>query len=315
MTMAQQRPFRFAAMARSADTGQEFLDRVRQIEQMGYSTVAMVDHFNPTYSPMPALSAAAIVAPSVRVLATVFDNDFRNPVLLAKEIATLDQLSDGRVDFGLGAGWLQRDYDQTGIQYDPPGVRISRMEEALKVFKGAWSGDAFNFEGDHYSVKDHTGYPLPVQRPHPPIYIGGGGKRILGIAGREADIIGVHVRFGPEGALDSVDAINAEVEKKIGWIRDGAGERFDQIELALLLFAARVVESDAAKQAEIARIAEANDLSIGAATASPYFLVGTEDELVERIQGLRDTFNISHFTITPGDADGFAAVVKRLAGR
>ncbi len=299
-------------MIRGADSGGDFLNQVRQIEQMGYSTLAMVDHFNPTYSPTPGLTAAAVVAPSLRVLATVYDNDFRNPVLLAKEIATLDQISGGRVDFGIGAGWLQRDYDQTGIPYDRPGVRISRMEEALSVFKGAWSGESFSFEGEHYHVRDHQGYPATVQQPHPPIYIGGGGQRILGIAGREADIIGVHVRFGPEGALDSADTIHAELVKKIDWIRDGAGDRFEEIELALLLFAAKIVDSESEKQAEIARIAEANEMSEAAVSASPYYLVGSEAELVEQIQGLRETFNISHFTVVAPDVVGFAPVVKRL---
>lgn len=312
--MAEQRPFRFAAMVRGADSGSEFVERVQQIEQMGYSTVAMVDHFNPTYSPVPALTAAAMVAPSLRVLTTVFDNDFRNPVLLAKEIATIDQITGGRIDFGLGAGWHKVDYDQSGIQYDPPGVRISRMEEALTIFKNTWSGEEFSFEGEHYTIKNHQGYPLPVQQPHPPVYIGGGGKRILGIAGREADIIGVHVRFGPDGALDSADTIRAEMEKKIGWIRDGAGDRFEQIEFALLLFAAKVVDSESAKQAEIARIAKSIEISEQAVAASPYYLVGSESELVEQIQGLRETFNITHFTIVAGDVDGFAPVVQRLTG-
>lgn len=310
--MATQRPFSFAAMIRGADAGSDFLDRVRSIEQMGYTTVAMVDHFNPTYSPTPGLTAAAMAAPSLRVLATVYDNDFRNPVLLAKEIATMDQITGGRVDFGLGAGWLERDYEQTGIQYDRPGVRISRMEEALSIYKQAWSGKSFNYEGEHYTVKDHAGYPLPVQQPHPPIYIGGGGKRILGIAGREADIIGVHVRFGPEGALDTVDTIHAEMVKKIGWIRDGAGERFDQLEFALLVFAARVVESAAEQRSTYESLSEELGISVEAVEASPYYLVGTVDQLTEQIQGLRETFGITHFTVTPGDVDGFASVVQRL---
>ncbi len=310
--MSDHRPYSFAAMIRGADSGAEFIDTVQRIEQHGYTTAAMVDHVNPTYAPTPGLTAAAMVAPSLRVLATVYDNDFRNPVLLAKEIATIDQITGGRVDFGLGAGWLERDYEQTGIQYDRPGIRISRMEEALAIYKGSWSGEEFNFEGEHYTVKDHTGYPLPVQQPHPPIYIGGGGQRILGIAGREADIIGVHVRFGPEGALDNADTFRAEMEKRIGWIKDGAGERFDQIELALLLFAAKIVDSDEARATEIQNIATNIDASVEAVEASPYFQVGSEDELVEQIESLRATFGISHFTVTPGDVDSFAAVVKRL---
>lgn len=313
--MPEKRPFTFAAMVRSGDTGQEFIDRVKEIESMGYSTAAMVDHFNPTFAPVPGLTAAALTAPSLRVLATVFDNDFRNPVLLAKEMATLDQLSNGRVDFGIGAGWMGSDYKQTGIQYDPPGVRISRMEEALTVMKGFWSGEEFNFNGEHYVIEGLRGYPAPVQQPHPPIYVGAGGKRILGIAGREADIIGVHVRFGPDGALDSVDTVREQMDKKFEWIRAGAGDRFDQIQFALLLFAATVVDSESAKQAEIASIAERIGQSEEAVAASPYYLVGSESELIEEIESLRETWGFSHFTVTADAADGFAPVVKKLAGK
>jgi probable F420-dependent oxidoreductase len=313
--MADRRPFKFAAMIRGGDSGEEFLGRVRQIESLGYNQVAMVDHFNPTYSPVPGLTAAAIVAPSLRVVATVFDNDFRNPVLLAKEMATLDQLSGGRVDVGIGAGWLLRDYEQSGVPYERAGVRISRMEEALAVMKGAWRGEPFSFEGEHYTIKDLEGYPPPVQQPHPPIYIGGGGDRMLSIAGREADIIGVHVRFGPERAATSEDVYRDEMIRKIDVIREAAGSRFDGIELALLLFGAKVIDSKADQEAEIARIAGANGMSVEEAAASPYFLVGSETELVEQIQGLRETFGISHFTIVAGDADGFAPVVARLSGR
>ena len=312
--MPVQRPFKFAAMVRGGDTGQEFLDRVRQIESLGYNQVAMVDHFNPTYAPVPSLTAAAIVAPSLRVLTTVFDNDFRNPALLAKEMATLDQLSDGRVDVGLGAGWLRRDYEQSGIRYDRPGVRISRMEEALTVMKGAWSGESFSFNGEHYTIKDLDGFPAPLQQPHPPIYIGGGGNRMLEIAGREADIIGVHVRFGSERAVTGEDTYRDEMARKIDLIREAAGSRFDQIELALLLFAAKVVDSPAARDAEVSAIAERIGLTPEAVAASPYYLIGSETDLAERIQGLRETFGVSHFTITADDADGFAPVVAQLAG-
>lgn len=312
--MPEKRPFTFAAMMRG-DTGQEFIDRAKQIESMGYSTAAMVDHFNPTFSPVPGLTAAAMAAPSLRVLATVFDNDFRNPVLLAKEMATLDQLSDGRVDVGIGAGWMESDYKQTGIQYDSPGVRISRMEEALTVMKGFWNGEPFDYNGEHYVIEELRGYPQPVQQPHPPVYIGGGGQRILGIAGREADIIGVHVRFGPDGQLDTVDTVREQMEKKFEWIRAGAGDRFDQIEFALLLFAATVVESESAKQAEISAIAGRIGQSEEAVAASPYYLVGSESELKEQVESLRETYGINHFTITAAATDTFAPVVKELAGK
>ncbi|MFW6075412.1 MAG: TIGR03621 family F420-dependent LLM class oxidoreductase [Chloroflexota bacterium] len=313
--MPEKRPFTFAAMMRGEDSGSAFIERARRIESMGYSTAAMVDHFNQTFAPVPALTAAAIAAPSLRVLATVFDNDFRNPVLLAKEMVTIDRLTDGRVDVGIGAGWMESDYRQTGIQYDPPGVRISRMEEALTVMKGFWRGELFDYNGEHYTIEGLRGYPLPVQQPHPPVYIGGGGKRILGIAGREADIIGVHVRFGPDGQLDTIDTVREEMDKKFDWIRDGAGDRFDQIQFALMLFAASIVDSESAKRDEIAAISERIGQPGEAVAASPYYLVGSERELIEQIEALRETWNITHFTIPTAAVDSFAPVVKELVGK
>lgn len=313
--MAEKRPFRFAAMTNNAESGSEFLERVRQVEAMGYTQLAMVDHFNLSYAPVPSLTAAALTAPSLRVLATVFDNDYRNPVLLAKEMATLDQLSGGRVDVGIGAGWTKSDYDQSGVRYDPPGVRISRMVEGLEIMKGFWSGEPFNFSGEHYEIEDLRGYPAPVQKPHPPVYIGGGGKRMLSIAAREADIIGVHVRFGPEAALTAEDATREAMVEKMGWIRDAAGDRYDNIEFALLLFTAKVTSSSSETEAEASAIAGRLGISVEAVMASPYYHVGSEDEMAENLEDLRETFGVNHFAISGASVDSFAPVAKRLAGR
>ncbi len=313
--MPTQRPFRFAAMVTGADSGEAFLDRARQIDAYGYSALAMVDHFNPNFSPTPGLTAAAVAVPSLRVICTVYDNDFRNPVLLAKEIATIDQLSNGRVDFGLGAGWLKRDYDQTGIPYERPGVRISRMEEALTVMKGYWSGQPFSFKGEYYTVDKTDGHPPVVQQPHPPVYIGGGGKRILSIAGREADIIGVHMRFGPEGAYGGENQTHQAMQERMDWIRDAAGSRFDEIEFALLVFTVKITSTVAERDDLAARIAEANEVSVENVLASPYYLIGSEQQIVENILQLRESFGFSHFTIGGGSVDDAAPIVDRLAGQ
>lgn len=310
--MTERQPFTFSAMFGGVETGAAFIERVGAIEQMGYGSVSMVDHFNRTFSPVPALAAVTVTAPSLRVVATVFNNDLRNPVLFAKEMATIDQLGGGRLDVGLGAGWLERDYRESGINYDQPGIRIERLEEAIRIMKRVWSGQAFSFDGDHYTIENHTGFPLPVQAPHPPIYIGGGGKRLLSVAGRQADIIGIHVRNGRDWSDDREDNLRAEIEKKIGWIRDAAGDRFARIRFALLLFAACVVNTSAERDAEYARIAEANNMPLEAAIDSPYYLAGTAGDLAEQLIELRETFGFSHFTIGGRDVDGFVPVLECL---
>ncbi len=310
--MTNQQPFTFSAMIGGVATGDEFLARVQQAEALGYNSISLVDHFNRTFSPVPALTAALQAAPSIRALATVFNNDLRNPVLFAKEMATADQLGGGRLDVGIGAGWLERDYRESGIGYDRPGVRIERLEEALRIMKQVWSGEEFSFAGDHYTIEGHSGFPLPAQQPHPPIYIGGGGKKLLAVAGRQADIIGIHVRNKRDWSDDRPDNLRAEIEQKRGWIKEAAGGRFEQLRFALLLFAARVVDTATERDDEYARIASANNMPIDAAIDSPYFLVGAAGELAEQLQELRETFDISHFTIGGSDVDGFAPVLERL---
>src|SRR5262249_35229896 len=159
---------------------------------LGYATLVIADHFGDRdFAPIAALTAAALSTTSLRVSCTVFDNDFRHPALLAREAATLDVLSDGRLEFGIGAGYFQSDYDQSGIPLDPPGTRVSRMEEAVHIIKGMWAGGPFSFDGKYYRVADISAGVQPIQRPHPPVFIGAGGKRLLTFAAREADIIGV----------------------------------------------------------------------------------------------------------------------------
>jgi probable F420-dependent oxidoreductase len=185
-------PFRFGVQLSNASSGASWRDLARTIEDLGYSTLFIPDHFDDQFGPLVALTVAAEATTDLKVGSLVFGNDYRHPIVLAKEIATLDLMSEGRVEFGLGAGWMTTDYEQSGINNDPPGVRISRMAESLTIMKSLWSTGAATFAGEHYTVSGAVGAPLPHSRPHPKIIIGGGGRRVLGIAAREADIVGVN---------------------------------------------------------------------------------------------------------------------------
>ena len=185
-------PFRFGVQLSNASSGAAWRDLARSVEGLGYSTLFIPDHFEDQLGPLVALTVAAEATTDLKVGSLVFGNDYRHPVVLAKEIATLDLMSEGRVEFGLGAGWMTSDYEQSGMTNDPAGVRITRMAESLTVMKSLWSTGACTFEGEHYQITGAIGAPLPHHRPHPPIIIGGGGKRVLGIAAREADIVGVN---------------------------------------------------------------------------------------------------------------------------
>ena len=185
-----ERRFRFGVQAHQAPNGQAWTDLAQRAEGLGYSTLLVMDHFGDQLGPIPAMTAASAATQELRVGSLVFDNDYRHPVTLAKDIATVDLLSGGRVEFGLGAGWMTSDYDESGIPLDTAAVRIDRMEEAIAIFKGLWAPESFSHHGEHYQITNLDGTPKPAQRPHPPVLIGAGGKRMLGIAAREADIVG-----------------------------------------------------------------------------------------------------------------------------
>src|SRR6478672_8692661 len=169
------RPFRFGVQASSAADAKAWVDLAQQVEALGYSTLTMPDHFGDQLAPVPALMAAASVTTTLRVGALVWDNDYKHPVVLAKELATMDLLSEGRLEIGLGAGWMISDYEQAGMPYDPAPVRIDRFVEGLEIIRRSMGGEKFSFAGTHYRIDGYAGRPLPVQRPCPPILVGGGG--------------------------------------------------------------------------------------------------------------------------------------------
>jgi probable F420-dependent oxidoreductase len=231
--MSRPRPFRFAVQEHHAASAKAWREKARLVESIGYSALYLPDHFSDVPGPIAALMAAADATTKLRVGSLVFDNDYRHPVVLAKEAATIDLLSDGRFDLGLGAGWLTSDYEKAGIPLDPASTRIERMEEGLQIIKGLFAGGSFSFAGKHYQIKNLEGTPPPVQKPHPPILIGGGGRRMLSLAAREADIVNINYNLATgsaSGAVAKTGTAQATQEKLL-WIRDAAGERFEQIEL------------------------------------------------------------------------------------
>ncbi len=319
--MAPRRPFRFGVIAERCHAADRWVAAARRAEALGYDTWLVRDHFTPDFfgdqlAPVAALAAAAAATTRLRVGTLVLDNDYRHPVVTAKEAATLDLLSGGRLELGLGAGWLRSEYERAGLPFDPPGVRVSRLEEALRVIKGLLAGGPVSFSGTHYRIDGLTGFPLPAQRPHPPILVGAGSPRMLRLAGREADIVGVLTSSTRTGTLiaNPAERLAESVEQKLAWIREGAGPRFDALELSLVVDFCPSDDPYGAAKA----LAEARGwVGVTAADvlAMPAVLVGTVDDVVQALDERRARFGFSYHVVSDRHMEAFAPVVARLAGR
>jgi len=283
------------------------------VESLGYSTLYITDHFGDQLSPVAALMSAADATSTLRVGSLVFDNDYRHPVVLAKEAATLDLLSDGRLDFGLGAGWLATDYEQTGIPFDPPGTRIERMAEALQIIKAFFAGGSVSFTGKHYKIAGVEAMPSAVQKPHPPIILGGGGRRMLRLAAREADIVSINYKLS-EGRINRklISTGQADAtDEKLGWIKEAAADRLSEIELSVSIFVANVTDD---RDALAAAMASGSGSEPSAVLETPHFLIGTVEQMIEDLQARRERYGIS-YVIVPGEvAQSLAPIVTRLTG-
>jgi probable F420-dependent oxidoreductase len=288
-----------------------WLETLRRIEDSGVSTYLVLDHFVRGLDPIAALGAAAAATSTLRLGSMVMSNDFRHPAVLAKAMATIDVLSDGRLEIGIGAGWLREEYEQAGIPFDPAGVRIARMVEAIRLLKRIFTEDSVTFAGDFYTTTELRQPPKPVQRPHPPIMVGGGGRKVLTVAGQEADIVGFTTRALPDGAKDVADMTAEAVDRKLGWVREAAGERFDELELTAMV--SHVVPT-ADRQGEATRLAASLGVSAEAVLGSPHVLIGSVDEMVEDLQRHRERFGISYYVVVEGLMDALAPVVTRLVG-
>lgn len=304
-------PFRFAVQLRNAPSGQQWRATARKAEALGYSTLYIPDHFTDLWGPIAAITAAAEATTTLNVGALVFDNDYRHPVVLAKEIATLDILSEGRVEFGLGAGWMATDYEQSGITLYRPGVRIERMVEALEIYRQLFTQDTATFSGKHYSVTAVPGRPRPFTPGGPPILVGGGGRKVLTAAAQYASIIGIipELTDGKGGIDAAKTAVLDRFHERIGWVREAAGSRFASIELQLL----GQVEMILPNRDEIfEQLAPGFGLTPQQAAEAPVVLVGTEDQIVDDLIRRREELGFSYIVVH--DLDAFAPIVARLAG-
>jgi probable F420-dependent oxidoreductase len=314
--VAQDRKFRFAVMAPRAESAKEYREIARKAEDLGYSTLYVPDHFvDHPLGPIPAMAMVAEATTTLRVGSLVFGNDYRHPVVLARDAATLDLLSDGRLELGIGAGWMTVDYEKAGIPLDPPGVRITRMQESVAVIKGLMADGPFSFSGEHYTITELDGQPKPVQRPYPPIVIGGGGKRVLSYAAREADIVGINanLRSGKADDPDSAVSLNpASTDDKLAWVREAAGDRYDQLEIQSLV-GFQMFTDDAQGLAEA--MAPAFDTTADAVLDSPVALVGTLDEMVATLERRKVRWDMTYHVIGHDHLETFAPAVERLAGK
>jgi len=307
------RPFRFGVQCIVAGSRREWQEKARRIEELGYQTFYVCDHFGAQLSPVPALLSAAEATRELRVGTLVFDNDFRHPVELAKQVATLDLLCDGRFECGIGAGWLRSEYEQAGVPFEPGATRVAKLEEAVAILRALWRPEPVHFAGRHYVVSGLVGTPAPARPGGPPLMIGGGGPRILRLAGREADIVGLVPRSRADGAgLDLDDFSSASFAKKIGWLREGAGDRFDALELATLLQAVVVTEDRVASAKELAT---RYGIRAEVLLDTPYALIGSVAEIEAQLLALRDRFGVSYFALFERDAERFAPIARKLAGR
>jgi len=321
------RPFRFGLQAFSGTSAKDWLSTARSAEDHGYCTLFSSDHyFGPgaisdatghravDLAPLTSIAVAAALTTSLRVGCRVFSCDFHHPVVLAKEMATLDLLSEGRLEVGLGAGWMKDEYDGLGVPMERPGVRIAKVEEYVALMRAHWSGQQIDQHGAHVQVTGFSGLPTPVQKPGPPILIGGGAPKILGLAGRVADIVSLNFN-NASGKLDSKSIFSsgaAETEQKLQWIRDGAGARYDDIEIEIGAYFVAVGDN---ASAQLDAMATRFGVTSDQFDSHPHALFGSVERICDTLQERRERFGVNYVTVAQRYLDEFAPVVAALAGR
>lgn len=320
------RPFRFGLQAFAADSAIEWKELARKAEDLGFSTLFTCDHyFGPgsisdesahrpvDLAPITPLAVAAAVTTTLRVGCRVFSCDFHHPVVLAKECATLDLLSDGRMEIGLGAGWVKAEYDGMGIEMKPAGERIGKLADYVAIMRAQFTGQPIDVATSTLRVHGFEGRPVPVQKPHPPIIIGGGSRRVLTLAGREANIVSINFNNAP-GKLGPASFAAAGPEatmEKLQWIREGAGARFPELEIET---SAMSVTIDDRPEQAAEQMAAGMGVSVSELHGNPHVLIGTLSEVCDRLRERRERYGISYVTVAHRNLDQFAPVVAALAG-
>jgi probable F420-dependent oxidoreductase len=306
-------PFRFGIQCKGPADPAGWPALARKIEDLGWSTLTVADHLDDQLAPIPAVMAAAAATTTLRVGTMVLANDYRHPVMTAKEAATVDVLSGGRFELGVGAGWMTSDYELAGIPMDAPGVRIERLTEAVTVMRGLWGGHPFSIDGDHYRVHQLSGRPAPATPGGPTLVIGGGGERVLRLAARLADIVALNVNLRA-GVIDErafPDGTPVATDRKLAWIREAAGDRFESLELQARIHLAMVTDDRASV---IEELAPAFGLTAEEAGATPHALIGSVEQICDQLIERRERWGISYLGMSADQLDAFAPVVARLAG-
>ena len=321
------KPFRFGVQSFNAGSGEEWAAQAQQAESLGYSSFHLADHIigdgpalkranhpEQNLAAMPAIAYAAAVTKSIKIGCRVFCIDYHNPVVLAKEAMTIDVLSGGRLELGLGAGWIDEEYKAIGLTMDSPGTRIDRLADVVEGVKAFATGEMLDVENNTLSWHEFEGSPKPVQQPGPPIMIGGGARKVLTLAGRVADIVSLNFNnragvIGPDGVGSSTAE---ETAKKIGWIKDGAGDRFDDVEIEIGAYFTFVVDDPSPI---IAGMAQGFGLSEEVMKSHPHALFGGVNEIVDELERRREAYGISYITVGQQNAEAFAPVVAALASK
>jgi probable F420-dependent oxidoreductase len=308
----EHRRFRFGINLAGSPRRAELKELLARAEDCGFSVALTADHLTERHAVLPLLAVVAEIS-SMRVSPMVLANDYRHPVVTARDTATIDILSGGRFELGIGTGWIKDQYDAAGLSYDSPRVRVDRLEEAVAVIRGVWSGEPFTFEGDHYQV-DRIRGPKPAQEPHPPILIAGSGRRMMALAGRAADIVGISplrpslVDVSEFGS--SVAASGDRIKTQLDWIRDAAGTRFDDLELSVTISHLKVTDD---ADAELGRLASEWGSTPGDIAQSLHTLVGSRDQIGEVIEERRENFGISYMIFSSLVLDDVGPIVAGLA--
>src|SRR4051794_4660278 len=296
--MTNPRPFRFGADLQAPLPERSFADSARELESLGFSTVFVPDHFDEGLGPITAMATAAAATTTLNVGTLVLDCDFRHPAVLARELASIDVLSEGRVEVGLGAGWKRLDYDRSGIPMDAPKVRVDRMIEHAKVLKGLFGDSPFSFAGEHYTITELDGTPKPHRAGGPKILIAGGARRVLRFAGSFADIVGVNASIH-SGEIDTAaaqDSLATRFDEKVSWVRDGAGGRFDDVEINAWIAVARLTYDGAGLAESLAPLYDTDAESV---RSSPLTLIGSLAEITDLLEERRRRWGYS-YTVLPG---------------
>jgi probable F420-dependent oxidoreductase len=314
------RPFRFLATVDQYPRLPDLTSLARRAEAVGCSAFVLPDHLIGQYAAIPLLAVVAAVSERLRVGTFVLNACLRHPAVLAQDLATLDVLSGGRLEIGLGAGWNKPEHDAVGIPFEPAGVRVRRLAEVITVLKGCFAEGPFSFSGEHYTITGHDAVPKPAQRPHPPFFLGGGGKRLLTLAAREAQVIGLAPRLvqGDPPRLDARSLTAAATGEKISWIREAAGDRFAELELNTYPTGGPTVitsnaRAEARRRADRIRAQTGTELTVEEILDSPHVFIGSVKDLTRKFADLREQFGISSFLID--DLDALAPVVEELTGQ